>query len=119
MITTAPSVVYKVVLNDKTALNIDNPAHFPDLSMVDSVEEPWVVAHIMIPSEYLGAVMNLGMEKRGICSKTETLDARRLVLTYQLPLNEIITDFNDKLKSITKGYGSFDSNLTIMKKGIS
>lgn len=108
VITTAPSVVYKVVLNDKTVLNVDNPAHFPDPSTIDSIEEPWVVAHIMIPSEYLGAIMNLGMEKRGECKKTETLDARRLVLTYHLPLNEIITDFNDRLKSVTKGYGSFD-----------
>ena len=62
----------------------------------------------MIPSEYLGAIMNLGMEKRGVCIKTETWMRRRLLLTYRFPLNEIITDFNDKLKSITKGYGSFD-----------
>ena len=108
VITTAPSVVYKVVLQDGTKVDVDNPAHFPDASIVDSVEEPWVIAHIMIPSDYLGAVMNLGMEKRGNCAKTETLDARRVVLTYYLPLNEIITDFNDKLKSVTKGYGSFD-----------
>jgi GTP-binding protein LepA len=62
----------------------------------------------MAPSEYMGAIMSLGMDKRGVCTKTETLDAKRLILTYRLPLNEIITDFNDKLKSITKGYGSFD-----------
>jgi len=108
VITTAPSVIYKVILNDGTIVDVDNPAHYPDPSLIDSVEEPWVVAHIMIPSDYLGAVMALGMEKRGNCEKTETLDAQRLVLTYKLPLNEIITDFNDKLKSITKGYGSFD-----------
>jgi GTP-binding protein LepA len=117
VITTAPSVVYKVVLNDGRVVDIDNPAHYPDPSMIDFIEEPWVVAHIMIPSEYLGAVMNLGMEKRGNCLKTETLDARRLVLTYQLPLNEIITDFNDKLKSITKGYGSFDYEFDHYEKG--
>lgn len=117
IITTAPSVVYKVILNDEKIINIDNPAHFPDPSMVQEIEEPWVVAHIMIPGEYLGAVMNLGMEKRGICSKTETLDANRLVLTYLLPLNEIITDFNDKLKSITKGYGSFDYEFDHYEKG--
>ncbi len=101
IITTAPSVVYKVVLNDGTKVDIDNPAHFPEASTIDSVEEPWVVAHIMIPTDYLGAVMNLGMEKRGNCAKTETLDARRLLFTYCFPLNEIITDFNDKLKSVT------------------
>lgn len=117
VITTAPSVVYKVILNDGSSIDIDNPAHFPDLSMVELVEEPWVIAHIMVPSEYLGSVMNLGMEKRGICSKTETLDAQRVVLTYQLPLNEIITDFNDKLKSITKGYGSFDYEFDHYEKG--
>lgn len=117
VITTAPSVVYKVVLNDGSRVDVDNPAHYPDPSMIDSVEEPWVVTHIMIPSEYLGAVLNLGMEKRGNCSKTETLDARRLVLTYQLPLNEIITDFNDKLKSVTKGYGSFDYEFDHYERG--
>lgn len=117
VITTAPSVVYKIVLNDGTKVDIDNPAHFPDPSLIDCVEEPWVTAHIMIPSEYLGALMNLGMEKRGNCLKTETLDARRLVLTYHLPLNEIITDFNDKLKSITKGYGSFDYEFDHYEKG--
>ena len=108
VITTAPSVIYKIILNDSTELFVDNPAHFPDPSTIGWVEEPWVLCHIITPPEYLGAVMNLGMEKRGVCSKTETLDATRLRLTYKLPLNEIITDFNDKLKSITRGYGSFD-----------
>lgn len=117
VITTAPSVVYKVVLQDGTHIDVDNPAHFPDATFVDSVQEPWVVAHIMIPSEYLGAVMNLGMEKRGNCAKTETLDAQRVVLTYYFPLNEIITDFNDKLKSSTKGYGSFDYEFHHYEKG--
>lgn len=108
VISTAPSVIYKFHLNDGTEKEIDNPAHYPDPTYIDFVEEPWVKCHIMIPSEYLGAIMNLGMEKRGVCLKTETMDARRLLLTYRFPLNEIITDFNDKLKSITKGYGSFD-----------
>lgn len=117
VITTAPSVVYRVVLNDGTVVNVDNPAHYPDPAMIDHIEEPWVKSHIMIPSEYLGAVMNLGMEKRGECLKTETLDARRLVLTYLLPLNEIITDFNDKLKSVTRGYGSFDYEFELYREG--
>lgn len=108
VISTAPSVIYKFHLNDGTVKEIDNPAHYPDPTHIDFVDEPWVKCHIMIPSEYLGAIMNLGMEKRGSCIKTETMDARRLLLTYRFPLNEIITDFNDKLKSITKGYGSFD-----------
>lgn len=108
VISTAPSVIYKFYLNDNTVKEVDNPAHYPDPAHINFVEEPWVKCHIMIPSEYLGAIMNLGMEKRGSCLKTETMDARRLLLTYRLPLNEIITDFNDKLKSISKGYGSFD-----------
>lgn len=108
IISTAPSVIYRFTLNDGTVKEIDNPAHYPDPAHIRSVEEPWVKCHIIVPSEYLGAIMNLGMEKRGVCVKTETMDARRLMLTYRLPLNEIITDFNDKLKSITKGYGSFD-----------
>jgi GTP-binding protein LepA len=108
IISTAPSVIYRFILNDGEMKEIDNPTHYPDPTFIDEVEEPWVKCHIMIPSEYLGAVMSLGMDKRGTCLKTETMDARRLLLTYRFPLNEIIIDFNDKLKSITKGYGSFD-----------
>lgn len=108
VISTAPSVIYRFLLSDGKVLEVDNPAHYPDPTFIDTVEEPWVKCHIIIPSEYLGAIMSLGMEKRGNCVKTETLDSRRLLLTYRFPLNEIITDFNDKLKSITKGYGSFD-----------
>ncbi|WP_042282216.1 translation elongation factor 4 [Candidatus Protochlamydia sp. R18] len=108
IISTAPSVIYRFTLDDGVVKTVDNPAHYPDPTFIRMVEEPWVKCHIMIPSEYLGAIMNLGMDKRGVCTKTETMDARRLLLTYRLPLNEIITDFNDKLKSITKGYGSFD-----------
>jgi len=108
IIMTAPSVVYRFTLSDGTVKDVDNPAHYPDASIVEWVEEPWVKAHVIIPKEFLGAVMNLGMEKRGICDHTETLDDIRLLLTYRLPLAEIISDFNDKLKSTTRGYGSFD-----------
>jgi GTP-binding protein LepA len=108
VISTAPSVVYKFILGDGTTKEIDNPAHYPDPAFIEWVEEPWVKCHIITPAEYLGVIMNLGMEKRGICTKTETLDARRLLLTYRFPLNEILTDFADKLKSLTRGYGSFD-----------
>lgn len=107
IITTAPSVVYKFTLTNGEQLQIDNVAHYPDPAQIDHVEEPWVKCHIMAPSEYLGAIMSLGMEKRGTLEKTETMD-KRLLLTYRFPLNEIITDFNDKLKSVTRGYGSFD-----------
>jgi len=108
IIMTAPSVVYRIMKNDGSILEVDNPAHYPDPAHIAWIEEPWVKVHIIIPNDYLGAVMNLGMEKRGNYIKTETLDASRMLLTYDFPLNEIISDFNDKLKSITKGYGSFD-----------
>lgn len=108
IITTAPSVIYKFTLRSGEELKIDNVAHYPDPTVIDFVEEPWVKCHIMAPSEYLGVIMALGMDKRGELVKTETMDAKRLLLTYRLPLNEIITDFNDKLKSATRGYGSFD-----------
>ena len=108
IITTAPSVIYRFTLTDGSNLEIDNPAKYPDPAIIDFVEEPWVVCHIMAPTEYLGALMNLGMEKRGELIKTETLSASRLLLTYRLPMNEIITDFHDKIKSVTRGYGSFD-----------
>lgn len=109
IITTAPSVVYNIMLQDGTTVEVDNPVHFPDPSIIQCVEEPWVTTHIIAPAEYLGAIMSLGKDKRGICEKTDTIDhSSRLLLTYRFPLNEIITDFNDKLKSVTRGYGSFD-----------
>lgn len=108
IISTAPSVIYRFQLSDGTVKEIDNPSHYPDPTFIEWVEEPWVKCHIITPAEYLGGLMSLGMEKRGICVKTETMDARRLLITYRFPLNEIIIDFNDKLKSITKGYASFD-----------
>lgn len=117
IISTAASVIYRFMLNDGTMKEVDNPAHYPDPTFIDHVEEPWVKSHIIVPAEYLGALMSLGMEKRGQCVKTETLDERRLMLTYRLPLNEIITDFSDKLKSLTRGYGSFDYEFECYERG--
>lgn len=108
IITTAPSVIYRFTLNNGETILIDNPVRYPDPSHIDFVEEPWVKVHIMIPTDYLGAIMALGTDKRGELLKTETMSASHLLLTYRLPMNEIITDFNDKLKSVTRGYGSFD-----------
>jgi GTP-binding protein LepA len=108
IITTAPSVSYRFTLASGEEKMVDNVAHFPDPSVISTIEEPWVKCHIMVPSEFLGAVMSLTLDKRGEQINTETIDARRLLLTYRMPLNEIITDFNDKLKSTTRGYGSFD-----------
>ena len=108
IITTSPSVIYRFVLRNGDVKQVDNPAHYPDPSHIEWVEEPYVTCHIITPNDYLGAVMSLTMDKRGTCKKMETLDAKRLLVTYHVPLNEIVTDFADKLKSITKGYASFD-----------
>ena len=117
IITTAPSVIYRFTLNSGEQIDIDNPARYPDPAHIDFVEEPWVKCHIMTPSEYLGAIMTLCMDKRGELLKTETMGVSQLLLTYVLPMNEIITDFNDKLKSVTRGYGSFDYETDTYKKG--
>ncbi|MBM3183785.1 MAG: elongation factor 4 [Chlamydiae bacterium] len=116
IITTAPSVIYQFTLQDGKKLEIDNPARYPDPSHIEFVEEPWVKVHIMSPSEYLGSIMTLCTDKRGECLKTETAGSSHLLLTYRLPLNEIITDFNDKLKSVTRGYGSFDYEPDVYSK---
>jgi len=108
IITTAPSVIYKVTLGNGSIKNVDNPVYYPDPAEIKNVEEPWVLCHVMTPAEYLGAVISLTTDKRGTCVKTESIDATRMLLTYRLPLNEIVTDFNDKLKSVTRGYASFD-----------
>jgi GTP-binding protein LepA len=108
IILTAPSVIYRFSMQNGEIKEIDNPALFPDPSTIERIEEPMVKIRIIIPSDYMGAVMGLALEKRGICLSTETVDPRRVMLIYRLPLNEIITDFNDRLKSLTHGYGSFD-----------
>ncbi len=108
IITTSPSVIYKFTLTSGKSIEIDNPALYPDSAKIDYVEEPWVKCSIMTPADYLGSIMNLAMEKRGELVNTETMGSNHLLLTYRFPLNEIITDFNDKLKSVTKGFGSFD-----------
>lgn len=108
IITTAPSVIYRFMLNSGEIKEIDNPAHCPDPTFIEAIEEPWVKVHIMVPSDYMGPIMSLCMDKRGRLEKTETMSQTMLLLTYRLPMNEIITDFNDKLKSVTRGYGSFD-----------
>ncbi len=108
IISTYPSVIYKVHTTDKQELDIDNPTHLPDPGHIDYIEEPMVKAFILCPADDLGDIMNLIREKRGIVEHTETLDATRLMLTCKMPLNEILVDFVDKLKSLTKGYGSMD-----------
>lgn len=122
LILTAPSVIYKVNLTDGTTIEIDNPASMPDLTKIKSIEEPYVNASIMTPESYVGDVMKLCQDKRGIYTSMEYFDATRMIIKYEIPLSEIIFNFFDKLKSYTKGYASLDyqfaeykvSNLTKM-----
>jgi len=108
LIATAPSVVYHVYLTDGTMVIIDNPALLPDVQRIEHMEEPYVKATIMVPKEYIGAVMEIAQKKRGIYKDLIYIDAIRNNLVYELPLGEIVYDFFDKLKSATKGYASFD-----------
>ncbi|MCZ6671840.1 MAG: translation elongation factor 4 [Verrucomicrobia bacterium] len=108
IIATYPSVVYKLKTTDHKFMKVDNPVNLPDPETIAYLEEPMIVATIHIPSSFIGDILALVMDKRGFCEHTETLDETRLMLTCRLPLNEVLVDFNDKLKSITKGYGSMD-----------
>jgi GTP-binding protein LepA len=108
IIATYPSVVYQVYLSDGTMKIIDNPLHLPDPSFIDKIEEPVVKVKIISPTDYIGGIMNLLMEKRGICEHTETVDHNHVMLVADIPLIEIVIDFHDKLKSLTRGFGSMD-----------
>ncbi len=108
IITTYPSVVYKVTFTDGTIKEIDNPAFMPAVNYILKIEEPMVEAFVICPNENIGDMMALLSEKRGSAEHTETLDARRVMITSKLPLNEILIDFHDRIKSMTRGYGSMD-----------
>ncbi len=108
IIATYPSVVYEVIKTNGEKLEVDNPAHLPDPSVIDEVREPVVKCFVMCPNENIGDMMQLILEKRGEVEHTESLDTRRVMLTATIPLNEILVDFNDKIKSLTHGYGSMD-----------
>ena len=111
LITTAPSVVYKIHLTNGETVEIDNPTNYPDPALIASAEEPMVKASIFTPSQYIGNIMELCQERRGVYFDTKYLDTDRVELHYELPLNEIVYDFFDALKSRTKGYASFDYEL--------
>ena len=111
LIATAPSVIYHVYLTDGSMVEIDNPARMPDAARIDRVEEPYVKASIMVPDTYIGAIMDLCQNKRGIYQTMEIIDTGRNMIIYELPLSEIIFDFFDKLKSCSKGYASLDYEL--------
>ena len=111
ILSTYPSVVYKVYTTDGVEHILDNPVVMPDPSAIEHIEEPTIRAHIHIPGTSIGDMLTLVQEKRGICERTETIDGDRVVLVCLLPLNEILVDFNDRMKSITRGYGSMDYEL--------
>ena len=111
LVTTAPSVIYKVYKTNGDVIDLTNPTNLPDPSEIDYMEEPVVKAEIMVTSEYIGSIMDLCQERRGVYEGMEYIEETRAVLRYRLPLNEIIYDFFDALKSRSRGYASFDYEL--------
>ena len=111
IIVTSPSVIYKVNLTNGSTITIDSPNKMPDRVNIKSIEEPYIRTNIFVPSEYIGPIMNLCIDKRGIFDNTEYIDKKRVNIHFLLPLSEIVYDFFDKLKSYTKGYASFDYEL--------
>jgi GTP-binding protein LepA len=110
LITTAPSVIYHMYLKDGTMVEMHNPADMPDVMKIDRIEEPWIKATILVPDEYLGSVLKLCQDRRGR-QKELTYAGQRAMVIYELPLNEVVFDFYDRLKSISKGYASFDYSI--------
>jgi len=116
LVTTAPSVVYRMHMTDGTMKELHNPADMPDPVKIDFIEEPWITANIMLPDEYLGGVLGLCTERRGV-QKELTYVGGRAMLVYELPLNEVVFDFYDRLKSISRGYASFDYQISGYREG--
>lgn len=116
LIATAPSVVYKLYMTNNTVIEMHNPADMPDVVRIDHIEEPWIKATIMVPDEYLGSILDLCMDRRGEQINL-TFSGRLAMAVYYLPLNEIIFDFYDRLKSISKGYASFDYEIAEYREG--
>lgn len=108
IIATYPSVIYEVVKTNGDLLMVDNPANLPDMSVVEEIREPVVKCFVMVPNENIGDIMQIMMDKRGVVETTDSIDTRRVMITAVLPLNEILVDFHDKIKSVTRGYGSMD-----------
>lgn len=111
LITTAPSVIYHVIMTDGSEVRVDNPSNMPDPQKIDRVEEPYVKATMMAPNDFVGAIMEICQNKRGIFIDMQYLDEKRVSIVYEIPLSEIVYDFFDQLKSSTKGYASFDYEL--------
>ena len=117
LVTTVPNVEFHVYTKKGERLVVDNPAHLPDVGDIDWVEEPYITASILTPSEYIGSIMSLAMDRRGIYINTEYIDSHRANLHYEFPLAEVIFDFYDRLKSISRGYASFDYDFLTYRKG--
>jgi GTP-binding protein LepA len=116
LITTAPSVVYKLLMTDGSSMDLHNPSDMPDVMKIDRIDEPWIKATIMLPDEYLGGILQLCTERRG--EQVElTYVGGRAMLVYRLPLNEVVFDFYDRLKSISRGYASFDYQIDSYREG--
>src|SRR5206468_7230317 len=111
LIATAPSVIYKILLSNGKHIEIHNPVDMPDPVHVEEVQEPWIGATILTPDEYLGSVLKLCQDRRGVQVEL-TYVGNRAMVKYDLPLNEVVFDFYDRLKSVSKGYASFDYQLT-------
>lgn len=116
LIATAPSVVYRILLNGGDVIELHNPADMPDIMKISEIEEPWIRATILTPDEYLGGILKLCQERRGVQIDLNYV-GKRAMLTYELPLNEVVFDFYDRLKSISKGYASFDYQVTDYREG--
>ena len=116
IITTAPSVIYRVHMTDGTVKELHNPADMPDVVKIDHIEEPWIEATILVPDDYLGDVLKLCQDRRGI-QKDLTYAGSRAMVVYELPLNEVVFDFYDRLKSVTRGYASFDYHMIGYRPG--
>ena len=116
LLTTTPGVVYKIHLNDGKILELQNPSNLPDPNLIKSIEEPWIKATIITPDQYLGSIMKICREKRGIQTNL-SYSGNRAVINYEIPLNEVVFDFNDRLKSMTSGYASFDYEIIGHKEG--
>tara|TARA_B100000035_G_scaffold44117_2_gene33084 strand:+ start:1875 stop:3677 length:1803 start_codon:yes stop_codon:yes gene_type:complete len=112
LISTYPSVIYRVFMTSGEMIEIDNPLELPDVTLIDRIQEPTIIARIHAPNNSIGDLLALVTEKRGSCNDTETIDETRVMMTCALPLNEILVDFNDRLKSITHGYGSMDYDMS-------
>jgi len=108
IIASYPNVIYRINLRNGETLEIDNPTYLPDVSQIETMEEPFIVATIITPTEYMGDMMQLVMEKRGAVTRTDSIDAKRVMLTCDLPLNEVLIDFYDRLKGMSRGYASMD-----------